>query len=130
MELWLFQKSLIISGLIAPIGSVALSICVFILLPMMIFKKTRAVSGTGFIISSYVFGFGLWFFSSAITILFAGIWWLVIGIIFAGIGVVPIAIIACIIKGQWFLGFNLMTYAVLTIGSRYLGVATMAKYYE
>ena len=85
------------------------------------FKKTRGISGIGFILSSYAVGFGLWLWSLILTYALAGKVWLIIGLLFAGIGVVPIAIIASLTSGEWIISIQLLTNVVLVYGLRVLG---------
>lgn len=80
---------------IAGLGIVPLSLL------LAIFRKTRAISTVGLLISSYVIGLGLWIWSLIIAYNFAGVAWLIIGLVFVGIGVVPVALVAAAISGGW-----------------------------
>jgi len=82
---------------------------IIIFLPLGIFKKTRSVSAFGFVMSSYVYGLTLWF------------WALLLGLFIAGIGVVPIAILATALNGEWAITGQIILLLVLTFGSRMLG---------
>ena len=92
-----------------------------IFLPLGIFKKTRSVSAFGFVISSYVYGLTLWFWTLLLTYLIWGTTAVFIGLFIAGIGVVPIAILATALNGEWAITGQIILLLVLTFGSRMLG---------
>src|SRR5438046_9731864 len=52
-------------------------------------------------IVSYVFGATLWVWSLLLTYTLWGGFWLFIGLFMAGVGVVPLAMIATFFKGMW-----------------------------
>lgn len=95
---------------------------IVILLPISIFKKVRRITGKMISISSYIFGFAMWFLCAILTFYYWGPAGLIIGLVLIGIGVVPMAIIACIIAGAWSsIGMVLLGIA-LTVISRMLGI--------
>jgi len=94
---------------------------ILIFLPLGIFKKTKGVSAFGFVLSSYVYGLTLWFWALLLTYLIWGTRAVFIGLFIAGIGVVPIAILATALNGQWAITGQIILLLVLTFGSRMLG---------
>ncbi|MBU4349180.1 hypothetical protein KJ599_02535 [bacterium] len=94
---------------------------IIIFLPLGIFKKTRSTSAFGLVISSYVYGLTLWFWALLLTYLIWGIRAVFIGLFIAGIGVVPIAIVATALNGEWAITGQIILLLVLTFGSRMLG---------
>jgi len=94
---------------------------VIIFLPLGIFKKTRTVSAFGFVMSSYVYGLTLWFWALLLTYLIWGATAVFIGLLIAGIGVVPIAIFATALNGEWAITGQIILLLVFTFGSRMLG---------
>ena len=94
---------------------------IIIFLPLGIFKKTRSVSAFGFVISSYVYGLTLWFWALLLTYLIWGTRAVFIGLFIAGIGVVPIAILATALNDEWAITGQIILLLVLTFGSRMLG---------
>ncbi|MBA7553862.1 hypothetical protein ES705_46466 [subsurface metagenome] len=95
---------------------------IIIFLPLGIFKKTRSVSAFGLVISSYVYGLTLWFWALLLTYLIWGIRAVFIGLFIAGIGVIPIAILATALNGEWIITGEIILLLVLTCGSRMLGL--------
>jgi hypothetical protein len=99
---------------IAGLGSVPLSLL------LAIFRKTRAIGAVGLLISSYVIGLGLCIWSLIIAYNFAGVVWLIIGLAFVGIGVVPVALVASAISGAWSIAGRIAGMATLVYVSRAL----------
>lgn len=95
---------------------------ILIILPLGIFKKTKGFSGIGLYISSYVYGMTLWFWALLLTYLIWGAVAVFIGLFIAGVGVVPIAMLATAIKGEWAITGQIVLLLVLTFGSRMLGL--------
>jgi len=104
------------------IGWIVIAIDFLILLPLSIFRKLRSFTGSLIFISSFVFGLVTWLLGFIITYDLWGIWAVVIGILFFGGGVVPLAMLAMIIKALWVPFFALAVLVVLTIGARFAGL--------
>jgi len=94
---------------------------ILIFLPLGIFRKTKGVSACALIVSSYVYGLTLWFWSLCLAYLLWGIFAVVVGLFIAGVGVVPIAILASAFTGEWVIMGQILLLLVLTFGSRMLG---------
>jgi len=94
-------------------------IVIFILLPLAISKSTRELSSIGLFIASYVFGITLWMKSLLLTIKIWGVSAVVIGLIFLGVGIVPIAMLATLIKGMWNHFFELIFLIIITYACRF-----------
>jgi len=94
---------------------------ILVFLPLGIFKKTKGVSAFGFVLSSYVYGLTLWFWALLLTYLIWGTRAVFIGLFIAGIGVVPISILATALNGEWAITGQIILLLVLTFGSRMLG---------
>lgn len=107
-----------------PISWLAVAVVIVVLLPLAIFKKTRGVSGLGIYIASYLFGATTWFLGATVTFVTWGWVGLVIGLVIAGVGVVPIGILAAFISlKEPTLGFSILAMVAITLGSRIGGVA-------
>lgn len=107
-----------------PIAWIAVAIVVVILLPMALFRATRSVAGIGIFASSYLFGITTWFLGATITFATWGWIGLLIGLLFAGIGVVPIGVLAAFIAlKEPVLGFSLIAMIFIVFGARAGGMA-------
>lgn len=82
---------------VTKIVGVTLIVCIGFLV-MIIFRKLRPWAGLGLLFASFVFGFGWWVFSYIITLKTLGLFGLVIGVIFMGIGILPLAFIGIVIR--------------------------------
>lgn len=75
---------------------------IFLLTPCAFFNKTRIFSATGFLICSFYFGLYLWLCGFFITYAYWGLLVLFFGLVFFGIGVIPLAFIALLITNGLF----------------------------
>jgi len=130
--IYLFQGNLVEKAvsfllILNTINSYLFYLLLFILLPLAIFKKTRPFSGLIMALASYLFGVALWIYSAIITYLLWGWIAVFIGIFLAGVGVLPVAILATIFHGDWSVFGNLIFGTVLTFGSRFLGIYLIEK---
>lgn len=104
------------------VSGVVFIICLLVLAPLALFKKTREYSGVGFFISSYIIGITVWMWAIIIAYDFWGLTGLIIGLCFAGVGVVPVAILAALFHGNFLLCCGLILNVVLVFGFRTLGI--------
>jgi hypothetical protein len=107
--------------------AIALAVIVFVLLPLAIFRRTRGFSGIGIFIASYVFGATLWVWSLLITYTLWGGLAVFIGLIMAGIGIVPLAIFATLFKGMWSILGQIVLLLIFTLGARFFGIFLISK---
>ncbi len=102
-----------------------------VLLPLSFFHRTRAFSANGILLVSYVLGIWTWCYAFVVTYNLWGVPGIIIGFLLAGVGIVPIAIIAAMFRGEWWIVFDLLLYAGLTFGSKlystYLSVKEDAR---
>lgn len=96
------------------ISTITVLIFILFFLPLAIFRKTRAFAKFGMMISSLVFGICLWAYSLHITYNLLGMKAVYIGLIAFIVGVIPIAIIATIIKGIWLTLGKIVLLIILT----------------
>jgi hypothetical protein len=101
--------------------------CILILLPLTIFRKVRAFSGFGFFVASYIFGVTLWTCGFLYSYVLWGATAIIIGLFLAGVGVVPIAMLATAFKGDWSTFGYLVFQLFLTIGLRAFGLYLVNK---
>lgn len=112
-----------IHPIITAISAFGLFIIIPISLILLIFKKTRVWGGFGFLIYSLILGFHLWFWCLILAKVFAGTLWLIIGLFFAGIGIIPIALIATAIASEWSLVIGIVLTAIVIFVCRTIGFA-------
>ena len=105
----------------------AFFVCLVPLAPLAAFKATRKISSIGFLICSFVFGLVCWVCGFLVTYSFWGATGVVIGLVIAGVGVVPIGIIAALFHGIWSTAGFLLVLLILTFGSRALALALAAR---
>ncbi len=116
---WLGTKIL---PLLSVVVCIVFAIDILIILPLGLIRKARGISGVGLFISSYIYGIFLWFWTLLITYFTWGFIAVFIGIFVVGIGCVPIAIVASLVKGGWAVFGQILILIVFTYGTRTLGI--------
>ena len=109
------------------IGAISFIVCIFIFLPLGAFRRTRAFAGLGLFFTSYIFGLSLWFAGFLLTYVYWGGLALVIGLFIAGIGVVPIAMLASALHSDWSVFLGLLFSVFCTFGARIFGTHLVEK---
>ena len=105
------------------IAWIVLALDILIFLPLSMVRSLRSWMGTFIFLSSFLFGIVLWL-SSFITTL--GAWVIggvIVGLLFAGVGVVPMAGFILLIHGQWADLGTFIGMVVATLGARLGGFA-------
>lgn len=119
---WLLEKALILYRFLLPVSFWTFIICILILVPLTLFRRTRGLAGLGFYIGSFIFGISMWVWCAIIALVLGGIGYLIAGILLGGIGVVPIAFFALIFNGEWSVLLQLIVLVIVVFGFRILGV--------
>lgn len=110
-------------GLLTAAGMILLAIDIVILLPLSVVRGLRSLTGGGIFFSSYLFGIATWLLGFAITYNAWGWFGVLLGVMFLGVGVVPLAILACVLHGAWETAAVVVLFAVITFGARLVGYA-------
>jgi hypothetical protein len=105
----------------------ALGLLVLVLLPLAAFRRSRMSAAIAMMYVSYVFGATVWMEGLLLTMGLWGAFAVVIGLFFMGVGVVPIAMLATLLKGMWSPLAELVVLTVLTFGTRFLAAWVAAK---
>ena len=92
-----------------------------IVLPMALSKKLKGTAGVIIYCASYLYGLTAWLIGFIVTLVYWGVFWVIVGLFISGIGVVPFGIVAAAFHSQWEIVINLIILIVLTYGSRMLG---------
>lgn len=77
------------------------TIDILILLPLCIFKSTRRFASISLTVSSYVMGAAAWIVGAIVTYIHWHLLGLIIGLFIAGVGVVPLGMLASALAGSW-----------------------------
>ena len=105
-------------------------ILLILALPISFIKRARGVMSIVFLISSYVFGVTGWLIGFALTYYYWGVFWLIVGLFFAGVGVVPLGLLASAFNGGWGQFWNLLLILIITYATRMYGFWLSEKYEE
>lgn len=113
--------------LVLTITEILTFIDILIILPMLIFRKLRLFSSMILLYSSYFVGFSLWLYCLCVTYLTLSIGFLIAGLLFGGIGVIPLAFVGLIIQGDWWGILNIVILALITFGLKAISLYVSAK---
>lgn len=108
-------------------SEIATVICVFVFLPLCIFRRTRPWAGVAFYHTSFLFGTMLFAYSCLFVVDVWGYVGLAIGLFFAGVGVVPVALLAALLHAEWHSLTEILVELFLTFGTRVLGIYLSTK---
>lgn len=98
--------------------AIVLAIWGLVVLPLLLFRKTRSTGAAILMYSSFYTRFTCWWYGFIITYMLAGGWSLFFGLIMMGVGVVPLVIITSALHGEWFAFWNLILAVVLVFVPR------------
>lgn len=104
----------------------AFAAVVFVILPLAIPRATRGFSSMALFVASYIFGATLWMQGLLLTLSIWGLGAVFIGLFLAGVGVVPIAMLATLFNGMWLPLVELVLLTVMTFAAR-AGALTLAE---
>ena len=110
------------------IGWLLLAINIVIFLPLSILKKLRFFTGISILLSSYIFGLIGWLSSFIFVYYFWGMWAVILGLCFIGIGCLPMALVITAVNGDWHSFIYLIAIFILAIFSRVIGYTIVALY--
>lgn len=106
---------------LAPIAFIAFLVDLVVLLPLAAFRRLRGFLGFAIYLSSYLFGIVTWLIGLLLAYHLWGLGAVIIGLILAGVGVVPIAMLATLFKGMWAELITLILLVIVTFGTRGVG---------
>ena len=108
---------------------VAFGLVVVVFLPLAIPRSTRGFSSIALFVASYVFGATLWMEGLLLTLSLWGLGAVFVGLFMFGVGVVPIAMLATLLKGLWAPFIELLLLTIMTFASR-IGALSLVKSLE
>jgi hypothetical protein len=121
---WVSMK---VFPLLMPTFFWTLALCIVLLGPLSFLARTRGFAATGFMFCSYVFGAVLWMWALLLTYDLWGMMAVVIGILIAGVGIVPVALLAAVFHAEWAGLGDLVFMIVATFGFRFLAFWLASK---
>lgn len=101
-----------------PAFLITLLLSLLLVAPLSLIPPTRGISAVGFMIASFAFGAILWIWGMAYSYSVWGLFGVIVGLLLFGVGVVPVAMFAALVHGDWGnLGMFVAT-VVVTFGFR------------
>jgi hypothetical protein len=100
----------------------ALGLSALILVALTFFEATRQRAARGLHISSWVHWLAVWMLGFLLTMQYWGVFAVITGLIFFGIGVIPLGVAAAILHTNGQALLHMITLLLLAIGSRRLAL--------
>ena len=101
---------------------IATAILFLILLPLCLIRKARGFAAIAILLISYVFGITVWMEGLLITLSTWGVGAVIFGLLFMGVGVVPIGMLAALFHRMWWELLDLIVLTVFTFGCRFFSI--------
>ena len=112
-----------LAGKLLPFLGLAV-VCLFIgavlVLPLYAFRRTRGFVALVLWLFTRVLGLTLWVWSLLVALVLWGWWAVVTGILLAGVGIVPVALLAACFEGHWGVFFQMLATTIVVIGANML----------
>jgi hypothetical protein len=102
-------------------------LCIVLLMPLTLFRKTRIVPAHGLYVASFVFGVCVWVYGFMVTYEIWGGVGVFIGLMLGIVGIVPLGIIAAVWHSEWMIVAELIYGLTLTYGARAIALWLGAK---
>ena len=91
-----------------------------------VFRKTRSLFGSYLYLLSYLIGFTTWLGASVTVLHNWGLFWMFIGFLAAGVGVVPMALIDAMFHKEWSITLQFLLQVCVLFGLRAGGWALIS----
>ncbi len=108
-------------------AAILVVVCLMILLPLSLFRRTRMIPAYGFFVISFVMGLFTWMYGFLATYDFWGGTGIAIGILLGGVGVVPLGMIASALHSGWLAVVEMIAGLVLTFGAHFFSLFLVSK---
>jgi hypothetical protein len=127
MREWIIETAFSIYHSLTPILGIAFGVIFFVLIPLGLFDKTRGFSANALYIISYIFGFAIWVYSAGVAFALLGWFWLIVGLLLAGLGVILVAFLGALFLGYFGLAFGIALSAIFPLIIRYIAIYLTEK---
>lgn len=106
---------------LVPFSIYALAAAVIVLLPLTAIRAARPFVGLAMFAVAYLFGLTAWLLGLLLTYSIWGGFWVIVGLVLLGVGVVPFGLLASLFDAQWIVFLVLLGLVVATYGFRAAG---------
>jgi hypothetical protein len=89
--------------------------------PLLLFRGARGFVGNTYITASYVFGITTWVWSLLLAYSYWGVFAVIIGLVIMGVGVFPVALLACLFHANWSTAGELFLAGIMIYIVRFIG---------
>jgi hypothetical protein len=85
-------------------------------------RRSRGFASGGFVLISWVFGATLWIWALLFTLSTWGWLAVILGLLLAGVGIIPVALLSAAFHGEWVTVGQMLLGVFLTFGCRFFGI--------
>ena len=110
--------------------TITLAAWILVVLPMLMFPKSRPIAAIILLYSSYYMGIACCWYSFVVAYKTLGGVWLAVGLLAFGVGVVPLAVFGAAMHGMWAVFWDLILGVTFACGPRALSVFIMYRHGE
>lgn len=123
MRQWIIETTIGAYTFLLPAAWIVFAVVLFVVLPMLLWRRTRGVASLALVVASFIFGVTTWCLGAAVTFISFSWLGLMLGLVIFGLGVVPLGIIGAFFSlGMNDLGVSLLVMAAISVGTRFLGL--------
>ena len=105
------------------VAEIGVIVGVPICLILSVFRPARSFAAFGLLLISCLLGLSLWLWSLVLADELAGVFWTIMGLCLGGIGIVPVAFIAALLRTEWAQAIQI---AVVTVA--FYAIASMSYF--
>jgi hypothetical protein len=121
------KLSTILWPLLELLSILVFAIALLVLLPLSFLQPSRPFAAGAILIASYVFGATVWIDALLVTKVLWGTAAVVVGLLIAGVGIVPVGILAALFNAAWAQFWDLLVLTALTYGLRVYAFRVASK---
>ena len=129
--LWFVKGSVWFNNNVLPVNKFIFFFLVtmtfFIVVPSAVITATRPYAGLILYWLTFIFGGIVWFYAAFYCLNVMNTFWFIFGLLFGFIGVVPVALIGALVKGQRSISEFMVLQLLATIGCRVLATIALPK---
>jgi len=121
MHDWLFKFFIGVHSYTSLAFPYIVLLCVILALAGLV-RPVKGLAAVALVFCSYGLGLNMWIAACVYSLAFASLFWFIIGVFIAGIGVFPLSIIVLAIHGEWETSGLMMLGLLFVWGFRALGI--------
>lgn len=120
------EWTLAASDYLMGIAEWVLPVVFWIVLTLVVFRRTRSLGGNIMFNFSYLLGAATWFYGAAVSFASFGWFGLILGLLVMGVGVIPLGILGAFMYFDSGIAWKIILLSAATFALRQIGILLMA----